>query len=42
MGLLTSAKKSLLRGHIDHCVEDNLKRNRSKAIEELIQIFDLK
>lgn len=41
-GLLDSAKKSLLIGHLDHCLEVNLKQDRDKAIAELIKIFDLK
>ncbi len=42
IGLLRSSKKTLLRGHIDHCIDKNLKENREKTIDELIQIFDLK
>ncbi len=42
MGLLQSAKKTLLLGHLDHCLEDKLKEDRTKAISELIRIFDLK
>ncbi len=42
IGLLESSKKSLLKGHLDHCLEHNLKEDRTKAIEELIQIFKLK
>lgn len=41
-GLLTSAKKTLLIGHIDHCLENQLKTDKQKAVEELIKIFDLK
>lgn len=42
MGLLQSARKTLLLGHLDHCLEDKLKEDRTKAISELIRIFDLK
>jgi DNA-binding FrmR family transcriptional regulator len=42
IGLLTSAKKTLLRGHLNHCLQDNLTNNRQSAIEELIKILDLK
>jgi len=42
IGLLQSSKKTLLRGHLDHCLEDKLKEDRAKAISELIKIFDLK
>ncbi len=41
-GLLDSAKKSLLRGHLNHCLEKNMKENKNEAIKELIKIFDLK
>jgi DNA-binding FrmR family transcriptional regulator len=41
-GLLTSAKKTLLIGHIDHCLGAQLQENKPKAVEELIRIFDLK
>jgi hypothetical protein NreA len=41
-GLLTSAKKTLLIGHIDHCLENQLKSDKPKAVEELVRIFDLK
>ena len=40
-GLLTSAKKTLLIGHLDHCLENRLKTNKPQAIEELVRIFDL-
>lgn len=40
-GLLKSAKKTLLIGHLDHCIEMKLKENKSQAIDELIKIFDL-
>jgi DNA-binding FrmR family transcriptional regulator len=40
-GLLTSAKKTLLIGHLDHCLENRLKANKPEAVEELIRIFDL-
>lgn len=41
IGLLKSSKKTLLKGHLSHCIEDKLKENKPKAIEELIKIFDL-
>ena len=41
-GLLKSAKKTLLVGHLDHCIEEKLSQNKKKAIAELIIIFDLK
>lgn len=42
IGLLKSSKRTLLKGHLDHCLEDKLKENRKNAIEELIKILDLK
>jgi CsoR family transcriptional regulator, copper-sensing transcriptional repressor len=42
IGLLQSSKKTLLLGHLDHCLEDKLKEDRTKAINELVKIFDLK
>lgn len=41
IGLLNSAKKTLLIGHLNHCLEDKLKENKQQAIKELIKIFDL-
>lgn len=41
IGLLNSTKKTLLTGHLDHCLEDKLKEDKQKAIKELIRIFDL-
>jgi len=42
IGLLQASKKTLLKGHLNHCLEDNLKKDKTNAIEELIRIFDLK
>lgn len=42
MGLLKSTKKTLLRGHLDHCLVDKIKENKQKAVDELIKILDLK
>ncbi|MEP7103286.1 MAG: metal-sensitive transcriptional regulator [Candidatus Dojkabacteria bacterium] len=42
IGLLKSSKKTLLIGHLDHCLEDKLKEDKHKAINELVKIFDLK
>jgi DNA-binding FrmR family transcriptional regulator len=40
-GLLDSAKKTLLVGHLDYCLEDKLKQNKAQAVTELIKIFNL-
>lgn len=42
IGLLKSSKKTLLLGHLDHCIVDKMRQNKEKAIDELIKIFDLK
>jgi DNA-binding FrmR family transcriptional regulator len=42
IGLLKSSKRTLLKGHLDHCLEDKLNENRKNAIEELIKILVLK
>ena len=41
IGSLKSVKKHLLNGHLDHCLENKLKEDRSKTIAELVRIFDL-
>jgi DNA-binding FrmR family transcriptional regulator len=41
IGLLESTKKKLLNGHLHHCLEDNLAKDKKKAITELVKIFDL-
>lgn len=41
IGLLNSSKKTLLIGHLNHCIEDKLKEDKQKAIKELIRIFSL-
>lgn len=42
IGLLKSSKKTLLHGHLDHCLVDKLSEDKEQAIDELIKIFDLK
>jgi DNA-binding FrmR family transcriptional regulator len=42
IGLLNASKKTLLLGHLDHCLEEKLHEDKSKAIAELLRIFDLK
>lgn len=41
-GLISSAKKNLLKGHLNHCLVENLKQDKQMAVDELIKIFDLK
>ena len=41
IGLLKTAKKELLAGHLDSCVIKKMKENKTKAIEELLKIYNL-
>ena len=41
IGLLKSAKKNLLKGHLYECVEKRMKENKHDAIEELLKIYKL-
>lgn len=40
IGLLKSAKKSLLLSHLDHCLMVKLKQDKKQAVDELVRIFD--
>lgn len=41
IGLLKTAKRELLAGHLDTCVVHQMKENKKKAINELIKIYNL-
>jgi DNA-binding FrmR family transcriptional regulator len=41
IGLLRSAKKELLSGHLDTCVAREINANKEKAIKELLKIYNL-
>jgi len=41
IGLLKTAKRELLAGHLDTCVAHQMIENKKKAIEELIKIYNL-
>ncbi len=41
IGLLKTAKRELLAGHLDTCVVHQMKENKKKAIDELIKIYNL-
>ena len=41
LGLLRSAKRELLAGHLDTCVAHQLKDDKKKAIAELLKIYNL-
>ena len=41
IGLLKSTKKHLLRGHLEHCLENKIKENKIQTVKELIKIYNL-
>lgn len=41
IGLLKATKKSLLTGHLNHCVEEKLKTDKKQTVEELLKIYEL-
>lgn len=41
IGLLKTAKRELLVGHLDTCVMHQMKENKKKTIDELVKIFNL-
>jgi len=41
IGLLKTAKRELLAGHLDTCVAHQMKENKKKAIDELLKIYNL-
>ncbi len=41
IGLLKTAKRELLTGHLDTCLLPKMKENKQKAIDELLKIFNL-
>lgn len=41
IGLLRTAKRELLAGHLDSCIVHQMKENKKKAIEELLKIYNL-
>ena len=41
IGLLLSVKRELLAGHLDTCALDALRKNKEKAIRELLKIYNL-
>ena len=40
-GLIKSAKRELLQGHLNGCLERKLSEDKAKTIEELIKIYNL-
>ena len=41
IGLLNATKKTLLEGHLDHCLEHKIKENKQQTIEELMKIYSI-
>lgn len=41
IGLLNTAKMELLAGHLDHCLQERLKENKTQTVQELIKIYKL-
>ena len=41
VGLLKTAKRELLAGHLDTCVAHQMMENKKKAIDELLKIYNL-
>lgn len=42
IGLLHSARKELLRGHLDSCLSEQLKTDKGGAVKELLKIYNMK
>lgn len=41
LGLLKTAKRELLAGHLDTCVAHQMMQDKPKAINELLKIYNL-
>lgn len=41
VGLLKAAKRELLAGHLDTCVAHQMMKDKKKAINELLKIYNL-
>ena len=41
LGLLKSARKHLLMGHLDHCLIHKLHEDKNQAVNELLKIYTL-
>lgn len=42
VGLLNSARKELLRGHLDSCLDSGLKTDKEGTVKELLKIYNMK
>ena len=41
VGLLHSARKELLRGHLESCLAERLKTDKEGSIKELLKIYNM-
>ncbi|MDP2741468.1 MAG: metal-sensing transcriptional repressor [bacterium] len=41
VGLLNSARKELLKGHLESCIVKQLKSDKDGAIKELLKIYNM-
>lgn len=41
IGLLHSARKELLRGHLESCLAERLKKDKEGSIKELLKIYNM-
>lgn len=41
IGLLHSARKELLKGHLDSCLAEGLKTDKEGSIKELLKIYNM-
>lgn len=41
LGLIDRARLELLRGHLENCLQEKLKENKNKTIDELIKLYKL-
>lgn len=41
VGLLHSARKELLKGHLESCLTERLKKDKEGAIKELLKVYNM-
>lgn len=42
VGLLHSARKELLKGHLESCLSERLQTDKEGAVKELLKIYNMK
>ncbi len=42
IGLLHSARKELLKGHLESCLAEKIKTDKDAAVRELLKIYNMK